>query len=90
LSFPTLSQAAAIFSRHGRTMVGPTTLRMSNSLVKCAPKAWRSSAIVHAGLEEGAEDFGFHHVPLAVGGGGEQVEFGGQEFDGVDVGRGRR
>jgi hypothetical protein len=39
----TLLNAASIRCRHGLTMVGPTTLRISNSLVKCAPNAWRSS-----------------------------------------------
>jgi hypothetical protein len=41
---------------------------------------------VHTGLEKSAEDFGFHEVPFPICGGGEQVEFGGFKFNGIDVG----
>ena len=35
--FADVFPATSIRSRHGLTIVGPTTFRMSNSLVKCPP-----------------------------------------------------
>jgi hypothetical protein len=61
-------------------MVGPTTFRMSNSLVK-----WAALIGIHAGLEEGAEDFRLHEGPVEVGGVSQDEDFRWGEFDGVDL-----
>ena len=66
-SFRRLSRLGALRSAavHGSEIVGLTIFMMSTGEVKCAPKAWRSSA-VHRVLEERAEDFGLDLGPVGA------------------------